>query len=175
MKRIKINENEKRAILGLHSSKIINEETTEVKSIADIQRLLGVKDDGILGSQTLAAIKGKLGQPDKSTTTTVDGFTYEQLKGAGWTDDQLAKTKYKSLIPTTTTTTTTMKTTDTKTPEAISMEKMKVGSLTKGPTQSGLQVGVGRIGGTPEVKSGQLADKSGEKPKADDVVDSRNV
>ena len=74
-----------------------------------------------------------------------------------------------------TTTTTTIAPTDTKTPEAISMEKMKVGSLTKGPTQSGLQVGVGRIGGTPEVKSGQLADKSGEKPKADDVVDSRNV
>ena len=74
-----------------------------------------------------------------------------------------------------TTTTTTIAPTDTKTPEAISMERMKVGSLTKGPTQSGLQVGVGRIGGTPEVKSAQLADTSGEKPKAEDAVDSRNV
>lgn len=52
------------------------------------------------------------------------------------------------------------------------------------PAQTATQVNVpatnlgfnpSALGGTPEVKSGQLADKSGEKPKADDAVDSRNV
>jgi hypothetical protein len=205
MKPIKLTESEKENILRLHNSNILIEQSTG-KTIADIQKLVGANPDNKLGPQTLAAIKAKLGQPDKSTTPTVDGFTYEQLKGVGWTDDQIAKTKYKSLIPTTTptvdgftyeqlkgvgwtddqiaktkykslipTTTTTMKTTDTKTPETIGMERMKVGSLTKSPTTSGLQVGVERTGGTEDVKTAQVADKSGEKPKADDAVDSRNV
>ena len=171
MKPIKLTESERQNILKLHNSNILIEQSTG-KTIADIQKLVGANPDNKLGPQTLAAIKAKLGQPDKSTTPTVDGFTYEQLKGVGWTDDQIAKTKYKSLIPTTTTT---MKTTDTKTPETIGMERMKVGSLTKSPTTSGLQVGVERTGGTEDVKTAQVADKSGEKPKADDAVDSRNV
>ena len=63
MKPIRINENEKKEILGLHGSKIITEEATGGKTIADLQKLLGVKADGYLGPQTLAAIKSKLGQP----------------------------------------------------------------------------------------------------------------
>ena len=141
MKPIRLTESEKQNILRLHGSSILIEQSTG-KTIADIQKLVGANPDNKLGPKTLAAIKAKLGQPNKVEATT---------------------------------TTTTIAPTDTKTPEAISMERMKVGSLTKGPTQSGLQVGVGRTGGTPEVKSGQLADKSGEKPKADDAVDSRNV
>jgi hypothetical protein len=123
MKPIKLTESEKENILRLHNSNILIEQSTG-KTIADIQKLVGANPDNKLGPQTLAAIKAKLGQADKVVTPNVDGFTYEQLKSAGWTDELLANSKYKSLIPTTT-----------KTPEAISMEKMKVGSLTKGPTQ----------------------------------------
>jgi|688.fasta_scaffold01523_47 hypothetical protein len=69
MKQIRIDKNDKLRILSLHNKNILAEQTTENKSIADIQKLLGLKDDNQFGPQTLAAIKTKLGQPDKVTTT----------------------------------------------------------------------------------------------------------
>lgn len=98
MKPIKLTESEKRNILKLHKSNILFEQS-QGKTIADIQALVGTNPDNKLGPITLAAIKTRLGQSDKSSTPTIDGFTYEQLKMAGWTDEQIVKTKYSSLIP----------------------------------------------------------------------------
>jgi hypothetical protein len=150
MKPIKLTESEKENILRLHNSNILIEQSTG-KTIADIQKLVGANPDNKLGPQTLAAIKAKLGQADKVVTPNVDGFTYEQLKSAGWTDELLANSKYKSLIPTTT-----------KTPEA-----QKV-MTTKEPSTD-LTQDKSMTAGKTEITLG------GEKPKADDVVDSRNV
>lgn len=150
MKPIKLTESEKENILRLHNSNILIEQSTG-KTIADIQKLVGANPDNKLGPQTLAAIKAKLGQADKVVTPNVDGFTYEQLKGAGWTDELLANSKYKSLIPTTA-----------KTPEA-----QKV-MTTKEPSTD-LTQDKSMTAGKTEITLG------GEKPKADDVVDSRNV
>lgn len=150
MKPIKLTESEKENILRLHNSNILIEQSTG-KTIADIQKLVGANPDNKLGPQTLAAIKVKLGQADKVVTPNVDGFTYEQLKSAGWTDELLANSKYKSLIPTTT-----------KTPEA-----QKV-MTTKEPSTD-LTQDKSMTAGKTEITLG------GEKPKADDAVDSRNV
>ena len=68
MKPIKLTESEKLDILRLHNSSIIIEQSTG-KTIADIQKLVGANPDNKLGPKTLAAIKTKLGQPDKVTTT----------------------------------------------------------------------------------------------------------
>jgi hypothetical protein len=150
MKPIKLTESERQNILRLHNSNILIEQSTG-KTIADIQKLVGANPDNKLGPQTLAAIKAKLGQADKVVTPNVDGFTYEQLKSAGWTDELLANSKYKSLIPTTT-----------KAPEA-----QKV-MTTKEPS-TGLTQDKSMTAGKTEITLG------GEKPKADDAVDSRNV
>ena len=150
MKPIKLTESERQNILKLHNSNILIEQSTG-KTIADIQKLVGANPDNKLGPQTLAAIKAKLGQADKVVTPNVDGFTYEQLKSAGWTDELLANSKYKSLIPTTT-----------KTPEA-----QKV-MTTKEPSTD-LTQDKSMTAGKTEITLG------GEKPKADDAVDSRNV
>ena len=150
MKPIKLTESEKENILRLHNSNILIEQSTG-KTIADIQKLVGANPDNKLGPKTLAAIKAKLGQADKVVTPNVDGFTYEQLKSAGWTDELLANSKYKSLIPTTA-----------KTPEA-----QKV-MTTKEPSTD-LTQDKSMTAGKTEITLG------GEKPKADDVVDSRNV
>ena len=68
MKPIKLTESEKQDILRLHNSSIIIEQSTG-KTIADIQKLVGTNPDNKMGPKTLAAIKAKLGQPDKVTTT----------------------------------------------------------------------------------------------------------
>jgi lysozyme family protein len=100
MKQNRVSQKEKERILQMYGSKYLNEETTGNKTIQDIQKLVGVKDDNILGPQTLAAIQAKLGQPEKSTTPNVDGLTYKDLVDAGWTDEQIGKSnKYKSLLP----------------------------------------------------------------------------
>lgn len=157
MKPIKINESEKNEILGLHSSKILSEQTTQGKTIADLQKLLGVKADNFLGPQTLAAIKAKLGQPSGTSTPMVDGFTYEQMKAAGWTDELLAKTKYKSLIPTTTTTTTiTPKTGELAKDETISKGKQEV-----------------QVGGSTSLAFGSK--EPSFDSKVSDAVDSKNI
>ena len=150
MKPIKLTESERQNILKLHNSNILIEQSTG-KTIADIQKLVGANPDNKLGPQTLAAIKAKLGQADKVVTPNVDGFTYEQLKSAGWTDELLANSKYKSLIPTTTKTPEAQKVMTTKEPSTdLTQDK----SMTAGKTEITLD---------------------GEKPKADDAVDSRNV
>jgi len=107
MKQNRVSQKERERILQMYGSKYLNEETTGNKTIRDIQALVGnVKVDNILGPQTLAAIKAKLGQPDKSTTPSVDGLTYKDLIDVGWTDEQIGKSsKYKSLLPTKTETT----------------------------------------------------------------------
>ncbi len=69
MKPIKLTESERQNILKLHNSNILIEQSTG-KTIADIQTLVGTTADNKLGPKTLAAIKTKLGQPDKSVTTT---------------------------------------------------------------------------------------------------------
>lgn len=115
MKPIKLTESEKLDILRLHNSSIIIEQSIG-KTIADIQTLVGTTPDNKLGPKTLTAIKTKLGQPDKSSTLTqkstepevrdVDGFTYDDMIKAGWTDDTLLKSygfndkskKYKTRI-----------------------------------------------------------------------------
>ena len=184
MKPIKLTESERQNILKLHNSNILIEQSTG-KTIADIQKLVGANPDNKLGPQTLAAIKAKLGQPDKSTTPTVDGFTYEQLKGVGWTDDQIAKTKYKSLIPTTTPTVDGFTYEQLKsagwTDELLANSKYKslIPTTTKAPEAQ-------KVMTTKEPSTDLTQDKSmtagkteitldGEKPKADDAVDSRNV
>jgi hypothetical protein len=63
MKQNSVNQKERDRILKMYGSKPINEEVVGNKTIADIQKLVGVKDDNILGPQTLAAIKAKLAQP----------------------------------------------------------------------------------------------------------------
>jgi lysozyme family protein len=100
MKQNRVSQKERERILQMYGSKYLNEETTGNKTIKDIQKLVGVKDDNILGPQTLAAIQAKLGQPEKSTTPNVDGLTYKDLVDAGWTDELIGKSnKYKSLLP----------------------------------------------------------------------------
>ena len=158
MKQIKLTEQEKLNILKQHSSKILVEET-KGKTIADIQQLLGVKVDNILGPQTLAAIEQKLGTI-KSGTPNVDGITYDILKKVGWTDDQIGKDpKYKSLLPTTTKGEDT--TTTTKQVKPIEIPQVKVG---------GLKVDGGKVTG---VTTSTTQDKSEEK--VSDTIDSRNV
>jgi hypothetical protein len=139
----------------MYGSKYLNEETSGNKTIQDIQRLLGVNDDNVLGPQTLTAIQAKLGQPDKSTTPSVDGLTYKDLIDAGWTDEQIGKSKYKSLLPKEGLQGTEPKTGEvlkvkrdaTQAPEPIKMGTMTAKSITTAPTPSGLQVGVERTGG----------------------------
>ena len=74
MKPIRIDESEKFKILNLHKCVLVEEETSN-KTIADIQKLLGLKSDNQLGPQTLAAIKTKLAQPSKTTTDTTTPST----------------------------------------------------------------------------------------------------
>ena len=145
MKQNRVSQKEKERILQMYGSKYLNEETSGNKTIQDIQKLIGVKDDNILGPQTLAAIQAKLGQPDKSTTPSVDGLTYKDLIDAGWTDEQIGKSsKYKSLLPAKTET---PPSTTTQTPEPIKMGTMTAKSITTAPTTSGVQVGVEKTGG----------------------------
>jgi hypothetical protein len=82
MKPIKLSESEKRNILKLHGSNILVEQSTG-KTIADIQTLVGTTPDNKLGPKTLAAIKTKLGQPEKYVTTTTTTITPKK--------DELAK------------------------------------------------------------------------------------
>ena len=142
MKQNRVSQKERERILQMYGSKYLNEETTGNKTIRDIQALVGVNTDNILGPKTLAAIQAKLGQPDKSTTPSVDGLTYKDLIDVGWTDEQIGKSsKYKSLLP---------KETEQKTVqgfEPIKIDTLKVKSLTKAPTPDGLQVGVEKTGG----------------------------
>lgn len=148
MKPIKLSESEKQNILKLHGSNILVEQSTN-KTIADIQTLVGTTPDNKLGPMTLAAIKTKLGQPDKSSVPTIDGYTYEQMKEIGWTDEQLAKSKFKSLIPTTTTTSSeqnkTELTPDSEQIKPIEMPSIKVKGISTAPTDSGYKVDTERV------------------------------
>jgi hypothetical protein len=147
MKQNRVSQKERERILQMYGSKYLNEETSGNKTIQDIQRLLG--------PQTLTAIQAKLGQPDKSTTPSVDGLTYKDLIDAGWTDEQIGKSKYKSLLPKEGLQGTEPKTGEvlkvkrdaTQAPEPIKMGTMTAKSITTAPTPSGLQVGVERTGG----------------------------
>ena len=48
MKQNRVSQKEKERILQMYGSKYLNEETTGNKTIKDIQKLVGVKDDNIL-------------------------------------------------------------------------------------------------------------------------------
>ena len=68
MKPIIINENEKERILGLHKCVILEEQEYTGKTISDIQKLVGAKDDNYLGPETLQKIQTMLALPDKPQT-----------------------------------------------------------------------------------------------------------
>ena len=72
MRPLLVTENEKENILKLHNSKPIVEQFETGKTIADIQRLVGAKDDNYLGPETLKKIQSKLSLPDvKKTDNTI--------------------------------------------------------------------------------------------------------
>ena len=147
MKQNRVSQKERERILQMYGSKYLNEETSGNKTIQDIQRLLGVNDDNVLGPQTLTAIQAKLGQPDKAPTVKVDGFTYQQYKDAGYTDEAMKKdSKFAVFYPSEKGVNVTTITT-TQAPEPIKMGTMTAKSISSAPTPSGLQVGVERTGG----------------------------
>ncbi len=131
MKPIKLTESEKLNILRLHNSSIIIEQSTG-KTIADIQKLVGANPDNKLGPKTLAAIKTKLGQPDKVTTTpTITTNSTETTK----TD---LPSDFGQIKP-------------------IEMSQMKVGELT---TDGGKVTGVAtsKVQSKPEEKASEAID-----------------
>jgi hypothetical protein len=131
MKPMKLTESEKLDILRLHNSSIIIEQSTG-KTIADIQKLVGANPDNKLGPKTLAAIKTKLGQPDKVTTTpTITTSSTETTK----TD---LPSDFGQIKP-------------------IEMSQMKVGALT---TDGGKVTGAvtSTVQGKPEEKASEAID-----------------
>jgi hypothetical protein len=111
-----------------------------------------------LGPQTLAAIQAKLGQSDKSAAPSIEGFTYEQLKKLGFSDEDLTTGKFSrfaSLVPKEGLRGTEPKTGEVlkvkrdaaQAPEPIKMGTMTAKSITTAPTTSGVQVGVEKTGG----------------------------
>jgi len=160
MKQNRVSQKERERILQMYGSKYLNEETTDNKTIQDIQKLLGLtgsQADNILGPQTLKLIQTKLGQPEKSATPSIEGFTYEQLKKLGFSDEDLTIGKFSrfaSLVPKDKLQGTEPKTGEilkvsrdtAQTPEPIKMG-MTAKSITTAPTKDGVQVGVERTGG----------------------------
>lgn len=132
MKPIKINESERNIILKLHNSKILSEEATGGKTIADLQKLLNVTTDNKLGPVTLAAIKTKLALPDKDVTpkTAEQPKTTEQPKA----EEQ------------------------TKVPDVVNIARKELSAITTAPTESGYNLQTKTVGGEksdskPEVDS----------------------
>lgn len=105
MKRIKLTEQERKNILSLHSSLIINEDDVKVQNykIEDIQKLLNqsganLTTDNILGPKTLEALKQQIEKKQQSIKDTVEKPKVDTEKQKGEETIQQKQNEIKSLL-----------------------------------------------------------------------------